>query len=177
MTDRTVPRSLATPDQGNPMTAEDRHDELVALLSKISEESVTASNVLADVLDLLRERLPEPEGVNESIPIRERPPGRDLDEALADAEAERDGWKAKHAALRKDVAHEEASRHYGPLAAILDRDDARDPQADPGTVTLRRDDVEALLSQWEDRGYHETDEGVDPLYSRVRAALGWGDEA
>lgn len=34
--------------------------ELKALLNRISEESVTASNVLADVLDLLRERLPEP---------------------------------------------------------------------------------------------------------------------
>lgn len=41
------------------MTKHDRHDELVALLNKISEESVTASNVLADVLDLLRDRLPE----------------------------------------------------------------------------------------------------------------------
>ena len=54
-----MPRSLATPDQENPMTKHDRHDELKALLSKISEESVTTSNVLADVLDLLRERLPE----------------------------------------------------------------------------------------------------------------------
>lgn len=51
----TVPR----PHQENPMTAKTRHDELKALLSKISEESVTTSNVLADVLDLLRERLPE----------------------------------------------------------------------------------------------------------------------
>ena len=41
------------------MTKHDRHDELKALLSKISEESVTTSNVLADLLDLLRERLPE----------------------------------------------------------------------------------------------------------------------
>ena len=56
-----MPRSLATPDQENPMTKHDRHDELKALLSKISEESVSTSNVLADVLDLLRERMPEPE--------------------------------------------------------------------------------------------------------------------
>lgn len=47
------------------MTAKTHHDELKALLSKISEESVTTSNLLADVLDLLRERLPEPEGVKE----------------------------------------------------------------------------------------------------------------
>ena len=47
MTDVTSPAQL-------------RHDELKALLSKISEESVSTSNVLADVLDLLRERLPEP---------------------------------------------------------------------------------------------------------------------
>lgn len=55
MTDRTDPT-----DQENPMSKTDRHDELKALLSKISEESVSTSNVLADVLDLLRERLPEP---------------------------------------------------------------------------------------------------------------------
>lgn len=48
--------------QEDPMNAKDRHDELVALLSKISEESVTTSNVLADTLDLLRDRLPEPTG-------------------------------------------------------------------------------------------------------------------
>lgn len=41
------------------LTAKARHDELNALLNKISEESVSTSNVLADVLDLLRERLPE----------------------------------------------------------------------------------------------------------------------
>lgn len=46
-------------DQEPDMTAKTRHDELKALLSKISEESVTTSNVLADLLDLLRERLPE----------------------------------------------------------------------------------------------------------------------
>lgn len=50
-----LPRFTQEPD----MTAKTRHDELVALLSKISEESVTTSNVLADMLDLLRERLPE----------------------------------------------------------------------------------------------------------------------
>lgn len=50
----TVPRSDQEPD----MTTQTRHAELVALLNKISEESVTASNVLADMLDLLRERLP-----------------------------------------------------------------------------------------------------------------------
>ena len=55
MTDRTDPT-----DQENPMSKTDRHDELVALLSKISEESVTTSNVLDDMLDLLREHLPEP---------------------------------------------------------------------------------------------------------------------
>lgn len=60
MTDRTDPT-----DQENPMSKTDRHDELVALLSKISEESVTTSNVLDDMLDLLRERLPEPEGVKD----------------------------------------------------------------------------------------------------------------
>ena len=43
------------------MTPKTRHDELKALLSKISEESVTTSNVLADLLDLLRDRLPEQE--------------------------------------------------------------------------------------------------------------------
>lgn len=41
------------------LTAKARHDELKALLNKISEESVSTSNVLADVLDLLRERLPK----------------------------------------------------------------------------------------------------------------------
>lgn len=50
-----LPRFTQEPD----MTAKTRHDELKALLSKISEESVTTSNVLADMLDLLRERLPE----------------------------------------------------------------------------------------------------------------------
>ena len=47
MTDRTHPT-----DKESPMTPKTRHDELVALLNKISEESVTASNVLADMLDL-----------------------------------------------------------------------------------------------------------------------------
>lgn len=55
--------------QEDPMTKHDRHDELVALLSKISEESVTTSNVLADVLDLLRQRLPEPAEITEDQPV------------------------------------------------------------------------------------------------------------
>lgn len=42
-----MPRSLATPDQENPMSKTDRHDELVALLTEI------------------RDRLPEPEGVKD----------------------------------------------------------------------------------------------------------------
>lgn len=54
MTDPTHPT-----DKESPMTPKTRHDELKALLSKISEESVTTSNVLADIYDLLRERLPE----------------------------------------------------------------------------------------------------------------------
>lgn len=58
-TTRTL--TVPLPHQENPMTAKTRHDELKALLNKISEESVSTSNVLADVLDLLRERLPEPE--------------------------------------------------------------------------------------------------------------------
>ena len=60
--------------------------------------------------------------------------------------AERDGWKAKHAALRADM---ERGAHYWTsyrssgkhtqnvaraagydLTSYLDRDDARDPQAD-----------------------------------------------
>lgn len=60
MTDRTHPT-----DKESPMTKHDRHDELKALLSKISEESVTTSDVLDDMLDLLRERLPEPEDVKD----------------------------------------------------------------------------------------------------------------
>ena len=54
MTDRTHPT-----DKETPMTLKTRHDELKALLNKISEESVTTSNVLADLLDLLNDRLPE----------------------------------------------------------------------------------------------------------------------
>ena len=93
MTDRTHPT-----DKESPMTKHDRHDELKALLSKISEESVTTSNVLADMLDLLRERLPEPEGVNavegEPAEVTEEPPiGTYLVDRDGDVwERREDGW-------------------------------------------------------------------------------------
>jgi len=284
--------------KGHPMTT----NPMKALLTKISEESVTTSNVLADMLDLLRERLPEPEGVKDEpddllgepvepgdlragdrvgltfmgeritctlvsdqdgdvlrsdtpapdyypnvtlggrewcggifdVRLIERAPreGEDPDEALAKvlcrawwggdvdaagddeawthaaraarehieaeweevaksfedgrdkwqaearqqrdraekAEAERDGWKAKHAALRADVEQEQRLRLYGFLRDIIDRDAARDPQADPDTVTLRRDDVAEVLE------HLPADESC-PQLDRVRDALEWGDEA
>ena len=95
-TTRTL--TVPLPHQENPMTAKTRHDELKALLSKISEESVTTSNVLADMLDLLRERLPEPEGVNavegEPAEVTEEPPiGTYLVDRDGDVwERREDGW-------------------------------------------------------------------------------------
>ena len=61
------------------MTKTDRHDELVALLNKISEESVTTSNVLADMLDLLRDRLPDPEGVKDDPAPADDLPGEPVE--------------------------------------------------------------------------------------------------
>lgn len=91
MTDRTHPT-----DKESPMTKHDRHDELKALLSKISEESVTTSDVLDDMLDLLRERLPEREGqpVTEGHPPTEEPPvGTYLVDRDGDVwERREDGW-------------------------------------------------------------------------------------
>ena len=74
MTDRTHPT-----DKESPMTPKTRHDELKALLSKISEESVTTSNALADMLDLLRERLPEPEGVKDEPAPADDLPGEPVE--------------------------------------------------------------------------------------------------
>lgn len=74
MTDPTHPT-----DKESPMTPKTRHDELKALLSKISEESVTTSNALADMLDLLRERLPEPEGVKDEPAPADDPPGEPVE--------------------------------------------------------------------------------------------------
>lgn len=101
----------------------------------------------------------------------------ELEPALARSETERDEWKAKHAALRAAVqvmlAHAEPDSWEDlRLRRILDRDAARTPQANPDTVTLRRDDAETLLRFWEIAGGNGV---VRDTTRRVRAALGWGD--
>ena len=62
----------------------------------------------------------------------ERRARKKAEAALADMTRQRDEyateaerWQARHAALRVDLVQEERTRHYGPLSAILDRDDER----------------------------------------------------
>lgn len=100
-----------------------------------------------------------------------------LTERNVDLTAERDEWKARYKALRGDVhllsiRATTALETRPKLRAILDRDDERTPQASPDTVTLRRDDVAALLRFWEFAGGNGV---VRDIPRRVRAALGWGD--
>lgn len=88
------------------------------------------------------------------------------------AEVDRDGWKAKYAALREDVDvtynTTTAFEVKAMAGAIVRNDAARDPQPDPDTVTLRLDDARIMYES-----------AVVPLGEdrRIRAALGWGDEA
>lgn len=105
----------------------------------------------------------------------------DADDLLTEVDRltrERDEWQARHAALREDVERVRRNRTTLTdvlmcIADVLDHDDAHDPQHAPDTVTLRRVDAERLVAQWVDRGFHESDDGPDPTYLRVRAALGW----
>ena len=85
------------------MTPKTRHDELKALLSKISEESVSTSDVLADIYDLLRERLPEP------APADDLPGDRRVNVTITDVYAAPD----EHGFLRINV---------GPEGATVDPD-------------------------------------------------------
>ena len=103
-----------------------------------------------------------------------------LTERNVDLTAERDEWKARHEALRGRIEErlgvEQRVRTgialdvAASLAGLLDYDDARTPRPDPDTVTLRREDVAEVLE------HLPADESC-PQLDRVRAALGWGDEA
>lgn len=68
------------------------------------------------------------------------------------AEAERDGWKAKHAALRADV--DRLQREHKALPAMWDfvdalgHDAARDPQSDPDTTSSAGAENYAKLGKW-----------------------------
>lgn len=66
---------------------------------------------------------------------------------------------------RFDEIHEQAA------SEAVDRDNARDPQANHDTVTLTRHDAEAMWEWGHLNNGLSWDEKV-----RIRAALGWGDE-